>query len=176
MCKFNNFRYFNVAGADVYYENENLKPQIGQSFPKSTHLIKIASECACFKREEVNIFGTDYNTYDGTGIRDYIHVDDLADVHVKAIKYLDENPSDIFNVGYGYGYSVKEVLKTMKKVSGVDIKIVNSKRREGDPAALISNTKKIKSKMNWQPKYDNLDMICFTSYLWEKNLYKESNY
>lgn len=165
------FRYFNVAGADIYYEKENLKPQIGQSFPEATHLIKIASECASLKRDVVNIFGTDFNTYDGTGVRDYIHVDDLADAHIKAIDYLDENPSDIFNVGYGHGYSVKEVLKTMKKVSGVNIKTVNTHRREGDPAILISNTKKLKSKMKWKPKYDNLEIICFSSYIWEKNLY-----
>ncbi len=114
------FRYFNVAGADIFYENEKLKPRIGQSFPNATHLIKIASECASKKRDKMAIFGDDYPTSDGTCVRDYIHVDDLADAHIKAIEYLEKNSSDIFNVGYGKGYSVKEVIGHMKKTTEVD--------------------------------------------------------
>ena len=93
------FRYFNVAGADINYVDDKLVPRIGQSFPNATHLIKIASECAVGKREKMAIFGDDFNTVDGTGVRDYIHVDDLVDAHIKAINYLEDNPSDIFNVG-----------------------------------------------------------------------------
>ncbi|NPA11090.1 MAG: UDP-glucose 4-epimerase GalE [Epsilonproteobacteria bacterium] len=155
------FRYFNVAGA-----SPDLK--IGQKTKNATHLIKVAAECATGKRDKILIFGTDYPTPDGTAIRDYIHVMDLADAHIKALEYLNDNKSEIFNVGYGKGASVKEVIDTMKKVSGVDFKVENAPRRAGDPAALIANVQKIKSKMNWQPKYDDLKFICKTAYEWEK--------
>ncbi len=164
------FRYFNVAGADIFYENEELTPRIGQSFPNATHLIKIASETACHKRNEILIFGDDYDTPDGTCIRDYIHVDDLADAHIKAIDYLQTNPSDTFNIGYSKGASVKEVINTMKKVTGVDFKVKTAPRREGDPSALIADNKKIVSKMKWHPKYDDLNLICYSAYKWEKSL------
>lgn len=161
------FRYFNVAGADIYYENDLLSPRIGQSFPNATHLIKIASECATQKREGMAIFGDDYPTKDGTCVRDYIHVDDLADAHIKAIKYLEDNPSDIFNVGYGKGYSVKEVIQTMKSATCKDFQVNMANKRAGDPATLISNNSKIKTKMNWQPKYEDLALICKSAYEWE---------
>lgn len=161
------FRYFNVAGADIHYESSNLKPRIGQSFPNATHLIKIASECAVGKREEMEIFGDDFDTPDGTGVRDYIHVDDLAEAHVKAIEYLEENDSDIFNVGYGKGYSVKEVVETVKEVTKVDFTVKKAKRRAGDPAILISDNSKIKQLMHWKPKYQSLSLICESVYKWE---------
>jgi UDP-glucose 4-epimerase len=163
------FRYFNVAGADIYYDDK-LSPRIGQSFPNATHLIKIASECAVGKREKMAIFGSDYNTSDGTGVRDYIHVDDLADAHIRALAFLDENDSETFNAGYGRGYSVKEVIETMKKVTEVDFRVDLEGRRAGDPAQLISNNAKIKSKMKWSPKYENLELICQSAYEWEKRL------
>ena len=162
------FRYFNVAGADIYYHDEKLTPRIGQSFPNATHLIKIASECAVGKREKMAIFGDDFSTPDGTGVRDYIHVDDLASAHIDAINHLESNDSNIFNVGYGKGYSVKEVINEVKKVTGVDFQVDNAPRRAGDPALLISNNSKIKSTMNWIPKYDNLALICQSAYIWEK--------
>jgi UDP-glucose 4-epimerase len=161
------FRYFNVAGADIHYENDKLDPRIGQSFPNATHLIKIASECACGKRDKMYIFGDDFNTPDGSGVRDFIHVDDLADAHIKAVDYLDDNESNIFNAGYGKGYSVKEVIKTMEKVTNKTINAEVGPRRAGDPAMLISNNSKIKSLMKWQPKYENLDLICESAYKWE---------
>ena len=161
------FRYFNVAGADINFDNEILTPRIGQSFPNATHLIKIASECATKKREKMAIFGEDFPTIDGTGVRDYIHVDDLANAHVKAIDYLESNSSDIFNAGYGKGYSVKEVIETMKKVTNTNFQVDIAPRRAGDPAALISNNKKIKEKMNWLPKYDDLALICQSAFEWE---------
>ncbi|MBA3025718.1 MAG: UDP-glucose 4-epimerase GalE [Sulfurimonas sp.] len=166
--KFVIFRYFNVAGADINYTDDKLTPRIGQSFPNATHLIKIASECATAKRAKMAIFGDDFNTVDGTGVRDYIHVDDLADAHIKAIDYLQENASDIFNAGYGKGYSVKEVIETMKKVTNADFTVDIAPRRAGDPAALISNNTKIKSKMNWSPKYNDLALICQSAFEWEK--------
>ncbi|NEW60518.1 UDP-glucose 4-epimerase GalE [Sulfurovum sp. bin170] len=163
------FRYFNVAGADVYYNSDNkLEPRIGQSFPNATHLIKIASECALGKREKMAIFGDDFATEDGTGVRDYIHIDDLASAHIQAIEYLKVNDSDTFNVGYGKGYSVKEVVEEVKRVTNRDFQVDNAPRRAGDPALLISNNSKIKQKMNWTPKYNNLGLICQSAYEWEK--------
>jgi len=123
------FRYFNVAGASPDLT-------IGQKTKDATHLIKVASECAVGKRDKMYIFGDDYLIPDGTCIRDYIHVMDLADAHIKAIDYLDKEKSDIFNVGYNKGASVKEVIDTMKKVSGVDFKVEIAPRRPGDPAIL----------------------------------------
>ena len=165
------FRYFNVAGADIFYDKEDqLSPRIGQSFPNATHLIKIASECAVGKREKMAIFGDDFSTEDGTGVRDYIHIDDLASAHVEAIEYLIDNSSDIFNVGYGRGYSVKEVIETVKEVTHSEFPVDNASRRAGDPATLISNNSKIKENMNWIPKYNNLGLICQSAYEWEKRV------
>jgi UDP-glucose 4-epimerase len=161
--KFVILRYFNVAGADV-------DGKIGQSTLNATHLIKVAAETALGKRAKMSIFGDDYDTEDGTCIRDYIHVCDLADAHLKALKYLDSNKSDIFNCGYGYGYSVKEVIDTMKKVSGVDFTVDIVAKRAGDPSTLISNNTKIKTKMNWEPKYNDLELICKTALEWEKGI------
>ncbi|EKE06970.1 MAG: hypothetical protein ACD_18C00223G0005 [uncultured bacterium] len=156
-------RYFNVAGACVDGE-------LGQSTENATHLVKICAETALGKRNKMKMFGTDYSTEDGTCIRDYIHVDDLASAHIKALSYLNKNKSDIFNCGYGVGYSVQEVIDTMKKVSGVDFKVEKEKRRAGDSARLISDNNKIKNKMGWKPKYDNLELICSTALEWERKL------
>ena len=157
-------RYFNVAGAA-------LDGKIGQSTKDATHLIKVAAETALGKRDKIYIFGDDYPTFDGTCIRDYIHVEDLSDAHLKALSFLQENKkSDIFNCGYGHGFSVKEVVNTMKEVSGVDFKVEITKRREGDPAVLIAGNKKIKEKLNWTPKYDDLKLICKSALEWEKKI------
>lgn len=167
------FRYFNVAGADINYNDSNLEPRIGQSFPNATHLIKIASECATGKREKMSIFGDDFDTNDGTGVRDYIHVDDLATAHIQAINYLENNPSDIFNAGYGKGFSVKEVINYMKDVTKVEFQVDITSRRAGDPASLISDNRKIKTKMNWIPQYDDLSLICESAFAWEQTYNKE---
>lgn len=157
-------RYFNVAGANV-----DLK--IGQCTPNATHLIKIASECASGKRAEMSQFGDDYNTADGTCVRDYIHVDDLARAHVDALSYLEkEKKSIVVNCGYGHGYSVAEVITAVKKVTGVDFKVNKVGRRDGDAATLISKAEKIKAELGWKPQYDNLEKIIETAYLWEKKL------
>ena len=154
-------RYFNVAGACMSYA-------IGQNYPKATLLIKVAAECAAGKREKMFIFGDDYATKDGTCIRDYIHIDDIAAAHLTGLAYLQEqNKSEIFNVGYGHGFSVKEVIETMKRVSGVDFRVEMASRRAGDPSILIADNAKIKSLTSWQPKYDNLEMICKSAYEWE---------
>ncbi len=114
------------------------------------------------------IFGDDYETSDGTCIRDYIHVDDLASAHISVLEYLKENKSNIFNCGYGHGFSVKEIVDTVKKVSGVDFKVEIGKRREGDPTILIADNKKILEYTNWKPKNDDLNFICKTALEWER--------
>jgi UDP-glucose 4-epimerase len=164
------FRYFNAAGADIYYHNEVLSPRIGEEHFPETHLIPLVVKTALNKREAITIFGSDYDTADGTCIRDYIHVDDIAQAHIQAIEYLDSHPSDIFNIGYAQGYSVKEVIETLKQVTQKDFKVEEASRRAGDPALLISNSDKIKSKMKWKPKYNNLALICKSAYIWESNL------
>ncbi len=157
-------RYFNVAGASV-------DGRIGQSTKNATHLIKVAAESALGKRSRMCIFGDNYPTEDGTCIRDYIHIEDLADAHLKALEYLKEHKtSEVFNCGYGHGFSVKEVLETMKKVSGVDFGVDIVDKREGDPAILISDNQKIRHKMQWEPKYDDLSLICKTALEWEKKI------
>jgi len=156
-------RYFNVAGASE-------DGTIGENHIPETHLIPLIAKTILGKREKIYIFGDDYKTPDGTCIRDYIHVMDLADAHIKAIEYLDRNESDIFNVGYNKGASVKEVIDTMKKVSGVDFKVEIAPKRVGDPAILVANNQKIREKMGWTPKYDDLEFICKTAYNWEKKL------
>jgi len=157
-------RYFNVAGANV-----DLK--IGQCTPNATHLIKIACECATGKRNEMEVFGTDYDTPDGTCIRDYIHIDDLAGAHIQALDFLiNEKKSIAVNCGYGNGFSVLEVIKAVKEVSGVDFKVKMSARRAGDAAKLISRAEKIKEVFGWKPKYQDLNIIVRTALEWEKIL------
>lgn len=156
-------RYFNVAGADI-------EGRIGQSTKNATHLVKVAAETACGKREKILVFGQDYDTKDGTCIRDYIHVEDLANAHILALDYLKNNESDTFNCGYAKGYSVMEVINTMKKVTGVDFKVEITHRRAGDPAELVADNRKILKKLNFTPKYNNLEIICKTAYEWEKRL------
>ncbi len=157
-------RYFNVAGAD-------LTGQIGQSTKKASHLIKVACDAALGRRSSVGIFGTDFPTPDGTGIRDYIHVEDLAQAHIDALHYLEaDGNSQILNCGYGQGYSVREVIEKVKEISGVDFKVIEEKRREGDPACVIARSEKIKQLFGWKPQYNNLHTMISTALAWEKKL------
>ncbi len=157
-------RYFNVAGSDP-------QGRIGQSTKGATLLIKVAVEHAVGKRDAVYIFGTDYDTPDGTGIRDYIHVEDLADAHLKALDYLRAGgESQILNCGYGHGYSVREVLDTVGRVHGSPLNIIEQERRAGDPSALIAGADKVRSVLNWTPRYDNLEEIARSSLNWERKL------
>ena len=163
-CNFIILRYFNVAGADP-------KMRSGLISKKATHLIKIASEVAVGKRKDITIFGNDYPTPDGTAIRDYIHVSDLAEVHVKAVEYLvSKQQSNIINCGYGKGFSVKDVLNIVNQVNDKPISIKNGDRRAGDPSMLVSNVSKLHSLFDWQPKYNDLSFIVKTSIDWEKKL------
>lgn len=161
--KYVSLRYFNVAGAD-------LEGRIGQSYQNATHLITRTLKTAKGEYEKLYIFGTDYPTPDGTAIRDYIHVDDLAEAHLLALDYLMKvGESDVFNVGYGHGYSVKEVVETAKKVTGIDFPVEETGRREGDPAVLVADSSKLKKKLSWKPKYDDLEYIVKTAWNWELN-------
>ena len=155
-------RYFNVAGCDP-------DGDIGQSTPDATLLIKVCAEVAEGKREHLKVFGTDYPTRDGTGVRDYIHVTDLVDAHVKALDYLSAGgESQTLNCGYGQGYSVKEVIAAVNRELGADIKVVEEGPRDGDPPTLVAECKKIKSTLNWVPSYDSLDYIVRTALMWER--------
>ena len=157
-------RYFNVAGSDP-------QGRIGQSTPGATLLMKVAAEQALGKREALYVFGTDYPTPDGTGVRDYIHVEDLADAHLKAIDYLRAGgESQILNCGYGHGYSVREVLDTVQRVHGAPLNIIEQGRRAGDPPALIAGAEKIRGVLGWTPRYDDLEEIARSSLNWERKL------
>jgi UDP-glucose 4-epimerase len=155
-------RYFNVAGCD-------LQERIGQSTPKATLLTKVACEAAVGKRDAISIFGTDYPTPDGTGVRDYIHVEDLADAHVKALQYLRKGgDSATLNCGYGHGYSVRELLKAVEDANGAPLNVIEAERRAGDPPELVAGANKVRDVLGWTPRYDNLATIASSSLAWEK--------
>ena len=157
-------RYFNVAGAD-----EKLRSGLISKY--STHLIKIASEVAVNKRDEMIINGDDYDTKDGTAVRDYIHVSDLADIHLASAEYLNENNiSNIFNCGYGKGFSVKEVIETFNKIIDKKIKFKIGPRRPGDSKQVVADPNKFMKTLSWKPKYNDLKYILKTAYEWEKKL------
>lgn len=157
-------RYFNAAGADP-------DGDVGELHDPETHLIPLILDVAAGKRENVKIFGTDYDTPDGTCIRDYIHVTDLADAHILALKYLQDNQkSDVFNLGNGNGFSVKEVIETAREITGNEIKAVEAERRQGDPPILIGSSHKAKEVLKWKPKYGDLSQIVETAWNWHKKL------
>jgi len=165
----NNFRYislryFNVAGADPL-------ARIGQARKDATHLITVSLRTALGRRGALNIFGTDYPTPDGTCIRDYIHVDDLADAHIFALEYLASGgESRIYNCGYGHGYSVKEVVEKVIEVTGVRFPVKNVDRRPGDPPELIADASKLREELGWEPRHDDLEYIIKTAWEWEKKM------
>ena len=162
-------RCFNVAGAD-------LSGKIGQSGKKVAHLIKVACDVALGRRPYINIFGTDYPTADGTGIRDYVHVEDLAKAHLDALTYLQtESESQTLNCGYGQGYSVRQVIDKVKEISQVDFKVIETERRKGDPACVVAAADKIKNILGWQPQYNSLDTIIHSALAWEKKLNAVNN-
>ena len=158
-------RYFNVGGADPL-------GRIGQN-SRATHLIANACNAAINRQSELKIFGTDFPTPDGTGIRDYIHVEDLADAHINSLRYLEDGGnSDIFNCGYGEGFSVRQVVERVKAISGVDFPVISGERRAGDLACVTASIQKIKKVLSWQPKYNNLDAIISSALAWEKRKLK----
>ena len=162
-------RYFNVAGADE-------KLRSGQISKKSTHLIKIISETIVGKRNSIVIYGKDYNTSDGTAIRDYIHVSDLAEIHLKVTELLlQKSESNIFNCGYGKGYSVFDVVNTTNQIFENKIKYSFSNRRDGDVEQLVSDSSKLQKHINWKPKFNDLNKIINSSIRWEKKIHDENS-
>jgi len=157
-------RYFNVAGSDP-------KGRIGQATRNATLLTKVACEAAVGKRAGVSIFGTDYPTPDGTGVRDYIHVEDLADAHLRALDYLRQGGDSVtLNCGYGHGYSVREVIAMVERIAGRALSIREEPRRAGDPPTLIARAEKVRSILRWHPRYDSLETIVTTALDWERQL------
>ncbi|HCF37698.1 MAG TPA: UDP-glucose 4-epimerase GalE [Thermosipho africanus] len=160
------FRYFNAAGADESLE-------IGEAHEPETHLIPLILDAALSVRDSIKIFGTDYETKDGTCIRDFVHVNDLADAHIKGLEYLiSEKKTDYFNLGSGSGFSVREVIEKVKEVTNVDFKVEEVDRRPGDPAYLIADNTKARKILGWEPKYD-LEKIIQTAWNWHKVLRKK---
>jgi UDP-glucose 4-epimerase len=157
-------RYFNVAGADPLLRT-------GQSTRAATHLIKVAVQAALGIRDGMEIYGTDYPTPDGTCIRDYIHVCDLVGAHIKALDYLrGGGASATFNCGYGHGYSVREIIAAVRRVSGSDFAAAPRERRAGDPTAIVADTRLIRDVLSWQPCYDDIDTIVGHAHAWERKL------
>jgi UDP-glucose 4-epimerase len=157
-------RYFNVAGADP-------KLRVGEATPNNNHLVKLACEAALGARPGMRINGDDYPTPDGTCIRDYVHIDDLARAHLEALRHLaDGGASFIANCGYGHGFSVREVLETVRRISGAAFPIEIGPRRPGDPPALIAETTRLRSLLGWRPQHDDLDDIVATAWAWEQRL------
>ncbi|MDR3490191.1 MAG: UDP-glucose 4-epimerase GalE [Bradyrhizobium sp.] len=160
-------RYFNVAGADP-------QGRLGQSSPKATHLIKRGVQTALGRYASMEIFGEDYQTRDGTCVRDYIQVTDLIDAHLAALDYVrGGGEAAVFNCGYGHGLTVKEVIDVVKRVSGVDFKVNVSGRRPGDPASIVAKADRIRSVLGWRPKRDNLDEIVRQALDWERRLHNK---
>ncbi|MBI5848198.1 MAG: UDP-glucose 4-epimerase GalE [Nitrospirae bacterium] len=161
-------RYFNVAGADSH-------ARIGQRCQDATHLITVSLRTALGMRRELSIFGADYDTPDGTCIRDYIHIDDLIDAHMLALDHLSGGgTSRVFNCGYGHGYSVREVLQMVKKITGIDFPVKEVGRREGDPPVLVADSQRIRKELGWKPNHDDLAFIIRTAWEWEKKLHGTS--
>ena len=157
-------RYFNVAGADR-------EARIGEATPANTHLVKVALETALGLRPSMRVNGTDYPTPDGTCIRDYVHIEDLAAAHLRTLEALLEGARDlVLNCGYGHGYSVREVLDTVRAVTGIDLPVEEGPRREGDPPVLVAANARIRRELGWEPRFDDLTAIVASAWLWEQRL------
>ena len=166
--KYVTLRYFNAAGADP-------EGEIGEWHEPETHLIPLALDVAAGNSQNIKIYGTDYQTNDGTCIRDYIHVTDLANAHILAMEYLlDVGVSECFNLGNGKGFSVREILKTVKSVTGTTVNSLEWERRPGDPPILIGDYRKAKANLNWKPEYDDICVIVSTAWNWHKTLRSNS--
>jgi UDP-glucose 4-epimerase len=160
-------RYFNVAGSDP-------GGRIGHTAPNATLLVKVACQQAAGVRPQVSVFGTDYPTPDGTGVRDYIHVEDLASAHLRALDYLARGGASItLNCGYGHGYSVREVLRMVERVNGKPLNVSEGPRRAGDPPSLVAHAGRIRDVLEWQPRFDDLETIVRSQLEWERRLLRE---
>lgn len=157
-------RYFNVAGADI-------EGRTGLSAEGATHLIKVACEAATGRRDHLKVYGVDYDTHDGTGVRDYIHVNDLVDAHIRALEYLRAGGQPLVaNCGYGHGYSVMDVISAVQQEYGRTIKVDYCQRRPGDVGSMIADSSVAKAELGWQPRYDDLNLIVRTALQWEETL------
>lgn len=155
-------RYFNAAGADADGE-------LGERHIPETHLVPLVLQAASGRRESISIFGTDYDTPDGTCIRDYIHIEDLCSAHLLALEFLvSGGESRVYNMGNGQGYSIRDVIDTVKKVTGNDFEVIEATRRDGDPAKLVADSKQIQSDLGWEPKYPDLETIIQHAWVWEQ--------
>lgn len=162
-------RYFNVAGADP-------QGRTGQSTPRATHLIKVACQAALGQRQGLEVYGTDYPTPDGTCLRDYIHVSDLAAAHVDALAHLRRGgESGVFNCGYGKGYSVLEVIRAVERVNGAPLDVIYGPRRAGDPAAIVAGAARVRDVLGWTPRHEDLDFIVETALAWERKLMRRND-
>jgi UDP-glucose 4-epimerase len=160
--RYMSLRYFNVAGADP-------DGKIGQAYKESTHLITRALKTAKGELSKLSVFGTDYPTPDGTCIRDYIHVNDLAEVHISALDYLmTHGHSRVFNCGYGHGYSVREIIRSAKAVTGINFTVDEAGRRPGDPPSIVADSTKARNELGWKPRHDDIDFIIRTAWEWER--------
>src|SRR3990172_292487 len=160
--KYVSFRYFNAAGSDE-------SGRIGEAHNPESHLIPLVLKAAKGERDKIRIYGTDYPTKDGTCIRDYIHVSDLAGVHIAALEYLmDNGQSRVFNCGYGHGYSVREIIQSAKSATGIDFPVEETGRRPGDSPILVADSSRVRSELNWMPRYDDIDLIIRTAWEWER--------
>ena len=156
-------RYFNVAGADP-------EGRCGQVVKNATHLIKVACEVALGRRESMDLFGEDYDTPDGTCVRDFIHVSDLAAAHVDALEHLEKGENLVLNCGYGHGFSVRQVLDTLEKIHGAPLSVRNAPRRPGDSVTVVADVSRLRATLPWKPRYDDLEFIVRTALEWEAKL------
>ncbi len=163
--RYASLRYFNVAGAATGY---------GESHEPESHLIPLILDVALGRRDKIKIFGTDYPTRDGTCVRDYIHVEDLADAHLLALRALDHTPRMIYNIGNGQGFTVREVIDSVIRVTGRPIPVDEQPRRPGDPAVLVASSDKIKQELDWSPSHDQLDDIVASAWAWHQQRYAQS--
>ena len=163
--RYASLRYFNVAGAVEGY---------GESHEPESHLIPLILDVALGRRDQIKIFGTDYPTDDGTCVRDYIHVGDLAQAHLLALKALEQTPRMIYNIGNGQGFSVRQVIDSVRRVTGRPIQVDEQPRRPGDPAVLVASSEKIKGELGWSPRHADLDDIVASAWVWHQQRYRTS--
>jgi UDP-glucose 4-epimerase len=168
--RYASLRYFNVAGASTFFLNGN-NEGYGEAHEPESHLIPLVLDVALGRRKSIKIFGEDYPTRDGTCIRDYIHVRDLADAHLLALAALKEHERLIYNIGNGQGFTVREVIESVRRVTGKEIAVEACARRAGDPAVLVAGSEKIKQELGWKPKFAELDTIVASAWEWQQRRY-----
>jgi UDP-glucose 4-epimerase len=168
--RYASLRYFNVAGASSFFLNGK-NEGYGEAHEPESHLIPLVLDVALGRRKSIKIFGEDYPTRDGTCVRDYIHVQDLADAHLLALAALEKRDRVIYNIGNGQGFTVREVIDSVRRVTGKEIAVEECARRAGDPAVLVAGSEKIKQELGWRPKFAELDAIVASAWEWQQRRY-----